>query len=271
MTLSSSSPTREAPGVQLLRRSGLIWYLTAAVGQLAFVWMIANHYGGHIVSGNYPAWNDKPIIKGYVAGDSVGNIMFAIHMLLAIVITVAGLLQLIPQIRSKVPALHRWNGRLFLVLAYAMALGGLWMTWARPTLLTVLGGIAISIDGILILVFATLAWRLAAARRIDEHRRWAMRTFMVVNGVWFLRVGLMGWGVLTGGAAVNNDLSGIAGYGLQFGAYMIPLTMLELYFLAQRSDNAVVKRSVSGLLIALTLFMAIGIAGAIAFMWGPYM
>jgi len=265
------TPLPSSPGSTLLRRAGLAWYLTAAVGQLAFVWMIARHYGGHTLRGDYPGWNDKPIIKGYVAGDTAGNIMFAVHVLLAAVITVGGLVQLVPQIRRHLPALHRCNGRLFLVLAYVMALGGLWLGWVRGTHLSTNSDIAVTLNGILILVFATVAWRLAIARRIDDHRRWAMRTFIVVNGVWFLRVAIMCWAVLTHGWGLGDGLSGPAGFVVTFGAYLIPLGGLELYFLAQRSTSAGVKRSIAGLVLVMTTLMAIGIFGAVAFMWGPYM
>lgn len=265
------TPQTQPAGSTLLRRSGLIWYLTAAVGQLAFVWLIIAHYGRGTMSGNYPAWNDKPIIKGYVEGDVVGNIMFATHVLLAAVITIGGLIQLIPFIRARMPALHRWNGRLFLVIAFVMALGGLWLTWARVTYFTVLQAIPISIDGVLILLFGAIALRLAMKRQIDAHRRWAMRTFMVVNGVWFLRIEIMGWAVLTGGYGLTNTLSGPLDIALQYGCYLIPLTVLELYFLAQRSPNALTKHLISALVLFGTAFMAVGIFGAIAFMWGPYM
>ena len=38
----------------------------------------------------------------------------------------------------------------------------------------------------------------ARSRRITEHRRWALRLFMAASAVWFFRVGLMGWTMLTG-------------------------------------------------------------------------
>lgn len=159
------TPPPSSPGSALLRRSGLVWYLTAAVGQLAFVWMIAHHYGGHTLRGDYPGWNDKPIIKGYVAGDTAGNIMFAAHVLLAAVITISGLMQLTPQIRQRLPALHRLNGRLFLVLAYVMALGGLWLGWVRGAHLSTNSDAAVTLNGVLILIFVTVAWRLAPTQK----------------------------------------------------------------------------------------------------------
>jgi len=272
-TLEPPRPSVTAsPGGPLLRRAGLAWFLVAAAGQGAFIWMITAHYGRKTMGGDLAGWNDKPIIKGYVSGDHPGNLMFAIHVLLAAVVTLGGLLQLLPAIRRRAPALHRWNGRLFFVIAYVMALGGLWLTWARQTYLSLVSAVSVSLNGVLILVFAALAWRLAAGRKVEAHRRWAMRAFLVVNGVWFLRVGIMAWVLVSGGGpGMNRTLSGPADILLQFGSYLIPLAVLEVYLRAQRSTRSVVKRRAAILVIAMTLVTAGGVIGAIAFMWGPYM
>lgn len=273
-TPKSANPTAAAvrPSEALLRRSGLAWFLVAAAGQAAFIWMIVVHYGGNTLRGDPAAWNDKPLIKGYVSGDDAGNIMFAIHVLLAAVITLGGLMQLVPAIRRRAPALHRWNGRLFFVTAYMMALGGLWLTWARDTQLSLISGVSVSINGVLILICATLAWRNAVKRRFDVHRQWAMRAFLVVNGVWFLRVGLMAWVLMTGGGlGMNNALSGPADVALQFGSYLIPLAVLEVYLRAQRSAAPWTKRLAAALVILATAVTAGGVAGAVLFMWGPFM
>lgn len=248
------------------------WFAVAAVGQAAFIWMIIAHYGRKTAAGDLAGWNDKPLIKGYLAGDAAGNVMFAIHVLLAAVVTLGGLLQLVPALRRRAPSLHRWNGRLFFVAAYVMALGGLWLTWGRSTYLSPVSAVSVSLNGVLILVFSSLAWRWAVARRIEAHRRWAMRAFLAVNGVWFLRVALMAWVLASGGGlGMNRTLSGPADIALQFGSYLVPLAVLEAYFHAQRSPSAAVRRRVAILLVAMTIVMAAGIGGAVAFMWGPYM
>lgn len=246
-----------------LRRTGLIWFSAAVIGQGAFVLMILAFYGRRTLAGNFAGWNDKPHIKSYVPGDRAGNLMFALHVLLAAVVTAGGLLQLVPAIRKKWPALHRWNGRLFFTIAGFMAIDGLWLTWVRHTYLAEAGAIGTSADAVLILLFVAKAWQLAARRDFAAHRQWALRAFMVVNGVWFLRVGMMGWAVLTGGWGMNDHLSGPADLALQYGCYLIPLALLEVYFRA---------RGYAGpLILAATLFMVIGIGGAIAFMWAPHM
>ena len=273
MTTSKiASPSiKAASGATLLRRSGLIWFCAAAVGQAAFIWMILAHFGRRTLAGDFAGWNDKPLIKGYVPGDDAGNIMFAVHVLLAAVVTLGGLMQMLPALRQRAPGLHRWNGRVFLVTAIVMALGGLWLTWVRQTYLSPVSAVAVSLNGLLILICAALAWRMAVRRDFEAHRQWAMRAFLVVNGVWFLRVGLMAWAVATGGLGMNRTLSGPADVALQFGAYLIPLAMLEAYLRAGRSRRPAAKRLAAVGLGLATGVTALGVFGAIAFMWGPYM
>jgi hypothetical protein len=271
MSISETATESGAIGDLTLRRSASAWFLVAAVGQIGFVVMILVHYGSNTVSGNLARWNDKPLIKGYIPGDTAGNVMFAVHVLLAAVVTLGGLTQLVPAIRERAPWLHRWNGRLFFILALLMAIGGLWLTGVRQTYLSPISGIAVSINGLLILIFTAMAWRLAVRRRFAAHRRWAMRAFMVVSGVWFLRVGIMAWIISAGRLGMNRTMSGPADMALQFGSYLVPLAMLEAYFQAQRSGDATVKRLVAGAILLMTGVTAIGVFGTIAFMWLPYM
>lgn len=267
----SPTPVRNA-AAKLLRWSGVLWFLVAAVGQIAFIGFILVFYGVRTATGNFAGWNDKPLIDGYVEGDHTGNLVFAAHVLLASVVTLAGLMQLVPQIRSRLPALHRWTGRCFLVIGGFMALSGIWLAVVRGTYLSTISAVAILINGLLILVFGALAWRHAVKRRFETHRRWAMRTFMVVSGVWFLRVGLMGWVVVNKGpVGMTDNMSGPADVVLTFGSYLIPLALLEIYFAASRTRNPAVKTAVALLLVAATAYTAIGVFGAIAFMWAPYM
>ena len=256
---------------RMLRRAARAWFCVAAIGQTAFVWMILAHYGRKTASGDLAGWNDKPIIKGYVAGDALGNLQFAVHVLLAVVVTLGGLMQLVPAIRAKAPALHRWTGRVFFVTAFVMALGGLWLTWGRPTYLSLTSAVLVSANGLLILAFSVQAWRMAVTRRFDLHRRWALRAYLAVNGVWFLRVALMVWAPLTRGWGMDRTLSGPADITLQLCAYILPLVVLEAYLRAQDSANPNAKRAVAGLLMGSTGLTGLGGLGAVLILWGPYM
>lgn len=264
-TRKSSFPARVLQGARTA------WFCVAAFGQLAFIAFIVAFYGVRTLTGNFAGWDDKPLIEGYVAGDDIGNLFFAIHVLVAAVVTLAGLMQLIPSLRQSHPRLHRWTGRVFLVLALLDAVSGVWLVVVRGTYLSEISAVAILLDAVLIIAFGWIAWRNARRRRFDVHRRWAMRTFMVVSGVWFLRVGIMGWVLINQGpVGMTDHMSGPADVVLTFGSYLIPLAVLELYFAATRSRRALAKLAMSLILAVATVFTAIGVFGTIAIMWGPY-
>lgn len=272
MSNTHSSAATPALAARALRWAGVAWFVVAAFGQTAFIGFILAFYGVRTASGNFAGWNDKPLIDGYIEGDNTGNFVFAAHVLLASVVTLAGLMQLVPALRRALPTLHRRTGRSFLVIACFMALSGVWLAIVRGTYLSVISAVAILINALLILVFAGLAWRHAVKRRFERHRVWAMRTFMVVSGVWFLRVGLMGWVVVNQGPiGMTDDMSGPADIVLTFGSYLIPLALLELYFIAGKSANVALKALVATLVFVASAYTAIGVFGTIAFMWGPYL
>lgn len=267
MQFSASKPSPPI-WTTALRRFGVFWFTCVAIGQIGFIAFIIAYYGPRTASGNYQAWNDKALIDGHKPGDDVGNFMFATHVLLAAVMTFGGLIQLDPAIRNRYRALHRWNGRVFLALACFLAIGGLWLGWVRGTRLSIESGLAVSLNGLLILAFAVPTVLYAMRRKILQHQRWAMRTFMVASGVWFFRVGIMGWILVNQSPRwMNSTLSGPADIALSIGSYMIPLLGLELYYSAQRSTSNVYRTIALGVLLLLTMFMIIGIAGTMLIMW----
>ena len=267
---ASFASTKPARGADWLGRAATFCYLTIAAGQMLFVAFILLFYYPATLSGDFAAWNSKPLIMGFVAGDTAGNLFFAVHVLMAALITFGGLVQLVPAIRNRWPVLHRWNGRLYLVSALTLALGGLWMTWGRGTWLTLTGGIGITLDALLILGFAAMAWRSARARRFVDHRRWAIRLFVVASAVWFMRVGYMVWGIATGGAGIGKAMDGPFDIFLAFANSLLPLAVAELYLRAGAHGTMAAKKGVAALLTVSGVIILAGSAGAWMVMWGPY-
>lgn len=255
---------------KVLHWSGRAWYTVAAIGQLAFVSFIIGFYYTRTFSGDFAAWNDKALIDGFKDGDVTGNLMFAIHVVLAAVMTVTGLIQLIPQMRSRAPMVHRMSGRVFVLLACLLALGGLWLVLVRGTQLSSIGGLAVSLNGVLILAFAAPTVVYAMRRNIALHQRWAMRLFLVANGVWFVRVGIMSWlTIAQGPIGMNATMTGPADIIITFGSYLIPLAIYEAYHRARLSSSDTVKASAATLVLVATLVTAIGVYGTIFNMWLP--
>jgi hypothetical protein len=109
------------------------------------------------------------------------------------------------------------------------------------------------------------------ARELAAHRRWALRLFLVMSGVWFFRVGLMLWVFLDGGPA-GFDPETFRGPFLTFLAfaqYLLPLAVLELYLRAQERGGPTRRFVVATALFVLTVAMGVGIVIAILGMWLP--
>lgn len=265
------TPTLARPArASLLSRAAATWFVVAVVGQLMFVIYILSFYASSAIIGNFAAWN-KILPRGHVAGDTMGNVAMAIHVLIAAIVTVGGCLQLIPALRARFPAFHRWNGRLYLVTVVTASLTGLLLVWTRSGVNSFWQHMTISINAVLILVAAWYSVRHAMAGEIAAHRRWALRLFMLVSGSWFFRVILMFWIAINAGPAGFDPatFTGPALVVIGFMQYLLPLAVLEIYFAAQQSGDGRARTGTAVLLFILTAAMAVGIAVATVGMWLP--
>lgn len=255
---------------QALSLAAKSWFAIAAAGQVIFFAYQALFYGPTALSGDYAQWarNDN-LIDGYTAGDGLGNLGFLSHVLLGAAITALGILQLIPAVRRRFPQAHRWCGRAFLVLSIAAAIGGLALVWLRGTQTTIVAALGISLNGILILAFAAAAWRAALRRDIAAHERLAFCLWLCVSGVWFLRVGMAAFGIITFGLLRLKEPPFALAFSIwSFGSYLAPLAIYALYR-AAKSGPAPVRAAMAGLLFFLCLLTAGGVAGMTIGQWGP--
>lgn len=263
------APLHLSASRRTLSAGATAWFAAALFGQWAFVAFILLFFGGPLIDGDPSALNRKPHITGYVSGDLVGNTQFVGHALLGGLVTFAGVWQLIPAVRRRWPAFHRWNGRLFLGIALLVTLSGFYLTWVRGSQLGPASNLSITSNGLLILCFAVLAWRSALRRDIATHRRHALRAYLLVNGVWFLRIGIMLAGLVLAPLGVKIDYEGAAFIMVSFASWVLPLAVLEIYFSTERSRHAMVQYAMGGMLAVLALVTLAGSLAAIAFMWWP--
>jgi hypothetical protein len=258
-------------GAVALTRAAALWFVVAAIGQLIFVAYMAGFYGPTLASGDYAQWTrNKSLIDGYKPNDMFGNLGFISHIALAFVITSLGVAQLIPALRKHAPRVHRWCGRIFLVAALAAAIGGLALVWLRETQTGLGNSIAISLNGVLIIVGSILAFRAAARRDFVSHQRWAFRLWLVVNGVWFLRVGMAAFGMICMGV-LNIEKPPLAAFFALwgFGSYFVPLAIYEVYWRVKAAGGPAARIAMTTALGALTVLMAGGIAGMTVGQWLP--
>jgi hypothetical protein len=251
-----------------------LWFLVLVTGQLLFVVHIVSFYGRAAAAGDFARWN-KALSPGYVPGDSAGNAALGLHLMVAALITLLGLLQLTPQIRNRFPVFHRWSGRIYVGAAFLASGSALYLQLLRPGNLagTVEQHIGIEINAVLIMLCAAMALWHALARQFDTHRRWALRLFLVVSGVWFFRAGLFFWIVINHGP-VGFDPDAFRGPALtvlSFAQYLLPLAVLELY-LRTRDRPGTARRSamakfvMATVIALLTVAMGVGIVGATGFL-----
>ncbi len=249
-----------------LRWSAQAWFVVALGGQLLFAFYVVALYGRTPA----PFWN-RIMPHGYVPGDPLGNAAVAAHLLLAVLITLLGGIQLVPPIRRSFPVFHRYAGRVYLATAFAISLGGLFMVWTRGTVGGLIQHLSISLNALLILGCAYAALHYARRRQFAAHRRWALRLFLVSSGVWFFRIGLMFW-LFVHRRPVGFDPHTFQGPFLTllgFAQYLLPLAILELYLRLTEQGSAVSRLLLATTLAVLALITLAGTVAAALGMWLP--
>jgi Predicted membrane protein (DUF2306) len=250
--------------------SSRIWFVVAFIGQMIFAYYIISLYGKSGIHGNFEKWNAQTP-HGYQINDLLGNFIFGLHVALAAIITIGGPLQIIPQIRAKVPTFHRISGRIYIISAFIISFAGLYLSWIRGSVGGIIGSVFISINALIIMVCAYNTIRFALTRKIEIHQKWALRLFLGMSGVWLFRVGMMLWLVIHQ-APVGFDPDTFEGPFLNFLyvlVYIMPQVFVEMYFRAKESENKNFKFGMSVFLFIVTLGMVVGIFGATMGMWLP--
>lgn len=250
--------------------AGRAWLLVALAGQAVFALYVLVFYGGAALQGRPDRWT-QVLSKGWVPGDPFGNAVLAAHLLFTVLIVVGAMLQLSPALRRTAPAVHRWNGRLYLLGAAVLSVGGLVMVWTRGTVGDLSQHLGTSTNAVVILVCAALAGWHARARRFAEHRRWALRLFVAVSGVWFFRIMLLGW-ILANQGPVGFDPRTFTGptlTAIAWGQFLLPLAVLELFLRVQAGGSPGARRTLAIAVWVLTLLTLGGIAAATLVLWAP--
>jgi len=250
-----------------LKAAARFWFVVAVIGQLLFALATASFYGLTALRGDYHGWR---ITQGHVAGDLAGNSAVAMHLISAVVIMLAGAVQLVPQVRSRFPVFHRWNGRIYMLAALAVSAAGVYMTWRGSVgdLPQHIGG---SLNAVLIWLFAGMALRYAVARDFRTHRRWALRLFLVVSAAWFFRIVVFLSFIVFKGP-VGFDPTTFRGPFLtfmSFGQYLLPLAFLELYLRAEERPGALQRMATAAGLFIVALAMGAGVFAVSVALWVP--
>lgn len=249
-----------------LKLSAQAWYCSALIGLFAFSAYVIKEYGASALG-----LSDKQPSSSFITGDWLGNFFLVTHLSLAIIVILGGLFQLNPWVRRRYPAAHRLNGKVFLVAAIICSLAGQYLIFTREVPGSWIMDLGTSFAGILVLTFSYLSYKAARKRRFDDHRRWALRLFLVANAGWFFRIGLMLWLAVNQGP-VGMDMETFTGPALLFISYaqfLLPLFLLEIYLWAESSKLSSIKVTVALILFIACIATLAGSAAAGVMMWFP--
>ncbi|GGW83460.1 membrane protein [Alteromonas halophila] len=246
------------------------WVTAVLIGQWLFAAYITVQFAAPWATGALSESTFSHMIKGHVAGDNIGNAVLLLHILPVMLISMSGVLQLIPYLRQHFPRFHRLNGRLFLTLGLCGALTGLWLTWGRDTRLSNIGAIGITLNGLLIPIAVAAAWYYARKRDFKQHSRFAIHAFILINGVWSFRLMLMGWYMVNQGPNGNNaTIDGPADLFMSFACYLLPMAIAEVYFWSQRHPRCAITVISNSALLITAGMTAVGVFAAGVMMWWP--
>ena len=240
MTASDTLDNTQSNPIKSLRamqRAAAVWYAPVLIGQFIFAAYIIYTYGLPFFGGEIERWNHH-ISEAWMPKRPLGNGAVAAHLLLAVVIHIGGPLQLVPAVRRRFAAFHRWTGHAFVLGVMIAVISGVYMLIVREIGAWTLR-LGFSIQALLILWFTFFALRHAMARRIKDHMVWATRLFLAASAVWFFRVMIMIWFVTTGGIGIDtSDGTGWFLDVMTVGQFL-PLAVYEVYArLKTRGSNA---------------------------------
>ncbi|WP_240701823.1 DUF2306 domain-containing protein [Pseudoalteromonas rubra] len=246
------------------------WIVIALLGQWSFAIYILSIYALPLLIGAPELADKASPAQGFDNSGGFNSLMFFGHIIPAALMAMSGIFQLSPGVRKRYPRFHRYNGRLFLVLGMSGALTGLYLSWGVGIRLSDIGAMGVTLNGLLIPVFVVLAWRSALNKQFAAHQRWAVHSFILVNGVWAFRLFLMGWYVINQGPNGNTrSLDGPADIALSFLCYLLPMSIAELYFWAKKRRTDSAKWLATAAIGAATLITLIGVGAATILMWRP--
>jgi len=256
--------------LSFFRNTTRAWFVITYAGQLFFAFYILMLYWRSTASGHFDKWNTvNPHF--YVKADTVGNVVFALHVVFAAIVTILGPLQLISRIRQSAPGFHRICGRIYIYSAFLVSIDGFYLTWVRGAVGGPVSAATISINALIIVVCAFCCIRHAVRRNIKLHNQWAVHLLLAMSGVWLFRIFFMLWMVIFQ-RPVGFDPETFTGpflYTLDVFVYILPQAVVYIYFRVKFSGSALAKNLFSVFLVLITIAMLVGIAGAIGGMWLP--
>lgn len=129
---------------------------------------------------------DPPRSAQEALGNPLGVPWLVVHVAASVIALALGSLQFIPRLRRGAGPPHRWVGRLYVVCCLVGGAAGLVLSLGSSA-----GPIATAGFGVLAVLWIAvnlLGWRAAIKGRMDEHRRWMIRSWALTLAAVTLRL-----------------------------------------------------------------------------------
>jgi hypothetical protein len=257
------------PSAILLRWSSRALVVTVWISATLFGLYILAFYAGAAADGTTDRWNDV-LPRLHESNTHVANAGIGLHFAAGGLILVLGSIQLVAGVRDRVPALHRWIGRVYVAASIVAGLGGLVFIVAKGTVGGPVMSIGFGLYGALMVLAAAQTIRHARARRLDVHRAWALRLYALAIGSWLYRMDYGFWVLLSGGAGHTKAFRGGFDVVMAFFFYVPNLLVVEA-FLRARPGSASPRLRIAAacLLLAAAGFLILGTYFFTKRYWGP--
>ncbi|WP_239977378.1 DUF2306 domain-containing protein [Pseudoalteromonas sp. Isolate3] len=255
--------------LKALRYSKKLWFICLLLAQICFVGYLILGYGVTSMTTGLSGWN-RLNNTAYVANDTTGNLMYAVHVLFAVVMILGGSLQLIEKLRAKYKTFHRYNGRVFVVLACCISFAGMYLMIVRGTVGNTLMHALTMFGGLVVIISSLFAVKTARARNFNAHKTWAIRLYLAANGVLFFRLLIFAWFLVFGSLGVDSKtFTGPAVLAVSLCSYMIPLFIAELVRYAEQTNHKFITIGTACLMAFISVVFLIGLFGVTLANWYP--
>ncbi|MEZ4622639.1 MAG: DUF2306 domain-containing protein [Caldilineaceae bacterium] len=241
-----------------------VWLSAVLFGLYIFLFYLSAYWAGELVR-----WNEGAS-ELYAADTPLATTGIGLHFLGGALILFLGSIQLIERIRNRYLPIHRWIGRLYVALSLLTAIGGLTFILIHGTIGGTVMDIGFALYGVLMFWAAVETIRHARAGRLERHRAWALRLYVLAIGSWLYRMEYGIWFLFTEGMGSTPMLTGPFDRIMAFFFYLPNLFVLELFFRAHARNSASGTKVFAALgLLLLTGLLLLMTLGFVAEVWMP--
>ncbi|RDS83912.1 DUF2306 domain-containing protein [Dyella monticola] len=228
-------------------------------------------YAGALASNSAARWNTA--LPGlYTGPHAAATFAMGIHFAAGGVILALGFIQLLNAVRVRVPALHRWLGRIYVTAAALAGAGGLIFIATVGTIGGTTMNMGFGLYGMLMMFCALQTYRYARRREVGIHRAWAIRLFALAIGSWLYRMEYAFWFLFAHRIGHTHGFHGPFDAVMAFFFYVPNLLIAEVYLRGRSAEvAAAAKIAIAVVLSTATCLLAVATYFFATHYWWPAM